>query len=97
MSDEISLALYRITQEALNNVRKHSEATQATVALTYTPLKVSLSISDNGKGFKLPEKQEFDSHLGLGLIGMRERAQLVGANLTIESIPGHGTTVQVEV
>ncbi|HEX9091950.1 MAG TPA: GAF domain-containing sensor histidine kinase, partial [Anaerolineales bacterium] len=108
---EVHIAFYRITQEALNNVVKHARAHQVTVKLVYTgasqalPLRpasneqpssesrlsVFLSIRDDGRGFdpsKIPH-----GHLGLGI--MQERAQAIGAILTIESQPGHGTLITV--
>lgn len=106
LSSDVHIALYRIAQEALNNVAKHAEASQATVGLYYAPpaLRVSppleggtgregveLRISDDGCGFDMD--QVSPDHLGLGI--MRERAEGIGATLTIESQPGHGTQVVV--
>lgn len=93
LPDDVELALYRIAQEALNNVRKHSQATEAVVSLQYVPLKVILSIADNGTGFA-PDAQ-FKG--GLGLSSMKERANLIEAKLRIESLVGRGTVVIVEV
>jgi len=88
---EVKVAFYRITQEALNNVAKHSGATEAKVNLNCQPDKAILTVSDNGRGFdkaSLPA----DS-LGIGI--MRERAEAVGAGLEIESKAEHGTVVKV--
>jgi signal transduction histidine kinase len=85
--------LYRLAQEALNNVVKHARADCVDIVLDRTPEYVSLIIEDNGVGFDLSAPKTADR--GLGLIGMRERAALVGANLQIESAPGKGTTVIV--
>jgi signal transduction histidine kinase len=93
LPDEVKLALYRITQEALNNVWKHSKATEAEVSLDYTPDDIRLSIADNGIGFD----SSTQTRHGLGLTGMKERAILVGAKLKIESKPGKGTKVIAEV
>jgi PAS domain S-box-containing protein len=86
---EVKVALYRIAQEALNNIAKHSGAKQAKVELSYKHNQVLLRVSDNGKGFDksaLPPES-----LGVGI--MKERASAAGADLIIESKAGCGTTV----
>jgi signal transduction histidine kinase len=101
---DVQIALYRITQEALNNVVKHARAHQASVRLCYTcqgeaggeqpvkaKLNVLLSIRDDGRGFD--PAQVPHNRLGLGI--MQERAQAIRATLTIESQPGQGTQVTV--
>lgn len=88
---EVKVALYRIAQEALNNMAKHAGASQATVSVHGEPQRVKLRISDDGRGFD-PSYVPPD-HLGLGI--MRERAEAVGATLRIESQPGQGTQVEV--
>jgi len=90
-SPEFKVALYRIAQEALNNVAKHSQATKAEVGLHCEPDEIELIIRDNGKGFSL-EASRPDS-LGLGI--MLERARSIGATLNIESQVGIGTIVTV--
>jgi two-component system nitrate/nitrite sensor histidine kinase NarX len=84
------IALYRIAQEALNNIIKHSGASEASIELRYQQGQVELRIKDNGKGFNLPEISK-----GLGLDGMRERATLIGAALEVTSAVGQGTEVVV--
>ncbi len=96
LAENVELALFRISQEAINNVWKHSDATEAQISLKYSPENITLSISDNGKGFK-PPKQKTGIVAGLGLMGIRERAQLIGASLKIRSVIGRGTTVSVKV
>ena len=97
-SPEIELILFRITQEALRNVWKHSEASKARVTVEFGDDKTVLTVKDNGKGFELPERIEDLAVAGkLGLAGMQERAQLIGGRLTLQSEPGKGTTVTVEV
>jgi PAS domain S-box-containing protein len=86
-------ALYRIAQEALNNVFKHAHARTVTVALRRAGPTVRLEIADDGAGFV----REAGRGGGIGLHSMQERADLIGARLTIESAPGRGTAVQVEV
>lgn len=88
---EVRIALYRIAQEALNNVSKHARASQVKVKLSLYPM-VELTLWDNGRGF-LPEHLRSDS---FGLKIMRERAELIGAQLTIASEPGKQTTLKVE-
>jgi signal transduction histidine kinase len=85
--------LCRILQEALTNVPKHAAATQVRVTVTAGERWLSLTVADNGKGFDSLE-QEKDAH-GLGLITMRERAELLGGRVTVSSTPGTGTTVTV--
>jgi signal transduction histidine kinase len=88
---DVQVALYRIAQEALNNIAKHAKAGQATVNLCCQPEGVELHISDDGRGFD-PNAISSD-HLGVGI--MRERARTIGATLKIESRPGSGTQVVV--
>ncbi len=95
---DVHVALYRIAQEALNNVVKHARASQVAVSLRglLTPPMiggVELHITDDGRGFD-PSCVPSD-HLGLGLGIIRERAEAIGATLNIESQPGHGTQVMV--
>ena len=95
---ETELVLFRIAQEALRNVWKHSGASKAWVTVEFGDDKVILSIKDNGKGFELPERIGDLATVGkLGLAGMQERAQLIGGRLTIQSELGKGTTVTAEV
>ncbi|MCR4394791.1 MAG: sensor histidine kinase, partial [Dehalococcoidales bacterium] len=98
LTEDVELALFRIAQEAVNNICKHAEATSAVIGLTYYPDKVRMVIADNGKGFAVKLKNGTPRIRGsLGLLGMRERAHLIGADLNIESSPGRGTRVSVEV
>jgi len=91
LNPQIETMIYRLAQEALHNVVKHARADHVDVVLERTPDAVSLIIEDNGVGFEPSSAQTFGQ--GFGLIGMRERAALVGADLQIESTPGRGTTV----
>jgi PAS domain S-box-containing protein len=91
---EASLCLFRVLQEALLNAVKYSGVRRFQVDLSGTPEQVSLTIRDSGRGFEL---REAVTHKGLGLISMRERAQLVGGELMIQSEVGHGTTVSVHI
>jgi len=92
LQDDVKLALYRITQEALNNILKHAKTSTAVVILRYSRNRTRLSITDNGVGFDSSLKSK-----GIGLSSMQERANLIGAKLEIESRANQGTTVSVEV
>jgi two-component system sensor histidine kinase UhpB len=93
---DVQVVIYRVAQEALVNAARHSEATRIEVALERHSeadgSTVSLVVADNGSGFAFAEESK-----GLGLSGMRERALLVGAKIEIDSRPGKGTTVRLEV
>jgi PAS domain S-box-containing protein len=90
VDDLVATAAYRITQEALTNVARHSFATQVRISLEAKNAVFTLAVKDNGRGFK-PQDLE-DSHC-LGLAGMRERAALVGGSLELQSRPGIGTRI----
>jgi signal transduction histidine kinase len=94
---EAEIAIFRIVQEALANIWRHSQATQANVQLKYLPHLLQLTIRDNGKGFSPEQQHELihHSHHSFGLIGMRERARLIGATFTITSSSGQGCTVEL--
>jgi len=89
------LALYRIVQEALSNARRHAGASRVKVRLFREGATVVAEVVDDGRGFR--SSRAVESGGGLGLVGMRERASMVGGRLTIESEPGRGTTVRVAV
>ncbi len=94
---DTELMLYRIVQEALSNVRKHAQATQASVTLEFGPDQVKVTISDNGRGFQRPTRLETFARSGkFGLAGMEERARLAGGRLHVSSRIGRGTTITVE-
>ncbi len=95
---EMETALYRIVQEALTNVAKHSHAHCTTVILREDAEAVYATISDDGQGFDLDQLQKTHGQdRGLGLVGMHERAHLLAGTLTIESTPGVGTTIHVRI
>lgn len=94
---EIETTFFRITQEALNNVIRHSKARHAVVEFVYGNGKASLRISDDGVGFVPGVALDGDAKSGWGLVGIRERVQLAGGECHIESAPGKGTTVTVEI
>jgi signal transduction histidine kinase len=92
LPEEIETALYRIVQEALTNVIKHAHAERVSIALRKSDGLVMARIEDDGRGFMESKDGE-----GLGLIGIRERVELVSGRLEIESSAGSGTTIVVEV
>jgi len=97
LPEEVAIALFRITQEALRNVWRHSGATKAEIVLQFTDSRTKITISDNGKGFVLDGKIGDLAKQGkLGLAGMQERVQLVGGTIHVQSAPAKGTTITVE-
>ena len=95
LKSEVETNFYRITQEALNNIYKHAKASKVNISLEPRDGSVVLIIEDNGIGFE-PDKQN-SVEKGMGLVGMRERAALIGGKLEIESTKGVGTTIFVSV
>ncbi|MFL6468853.1 MAG: ATP-binding protein [Pyrinomonadaceae bacterium] len=94
MPAEAETHFYRILQEALNNVARHSDATLVNVLLTRGRKEVSLIVEDNGKGFDVSKvSMNHESRKGMGLLSMQERATLIGADFQLESKPNSGTTV----
>ncbi len=97
LPDEVELVLFRIVQEALRNVWKHSQATDAVVTVEFNTKKIAITVEDNGRGFEFPEMTgDLVKHGKLGLAGMQERIQLIGGSFKIESKSGRGTTVIIE-
>lgn len=97
LSPDVELALFRIAQAALCNVRKHSAATEVVVRVEYDTGKVKLDVIDNGKGFELPASLgDLASRGKLGLLGMQERARLLDGSFEVRSGVGKGTTIAVE-
>ncbi len=95
---ETRLTIFRMVQEALRNVWKHSGASEAQIKVEFSNDKTTFTVTDNGKGFVVPERVENLAPAGkLGLVGMQERAQLIGARLQVQSQPGKGTSVTIEL
>jgi signal transduction histidine kinase len=94
ISPEAATNIYRIIQEALTNVARYAGATEVTVEVGQSTRGLQVSVSDNGKGFET--SRVADPH-AVGLIGMQERARLIGGKLDVRSAPGAGTTVSVAV
>ncbi|HLB29063.1 MAG TPA: ATP-binding protein, partial [Dehalococcoidia bacterium] len=85
-------------QEALNNIARHAKAQNVVITFTFAADRLSIEVEDDGEGFDVSEVEgATDRTRGLGLLGMRERASLLGGSLRIESQPGSGTVIQVLV
>jgi len=98
LAAETELALFRIVQEALTNVRKHANASGVPVRFEFLPDVLNIYISDNGKGFVVPERvSDLTRENKLGLTGIEERVQLVGGTLSIESQSEEGTSLIVRI
>lgn len=97
VANEIETHLYRIAQEALNNIAKHAKATHVAVLLEKTADGVVLVLEDNGVGFDPQKAEPSEPGHGLGLVGMRERANLIGGDIEVESEAGRGSTIYVKV
>ena len=98
LTEEVTIALFRVAQEALRNMWRHSGATSAEMTVEFDKTKTRITVSDNGKGFEIPDKIGNLAEKGkLGLTGMQERVQLIGGTLTIQSQLGKGTSVTVEL
>jgi two-component system sensor histidine kinase NreB len=95
LNTEVETMVYRLAQEALNNVAKHARAQHVDIVLERNADHLSLIVEDDGVGFNPLDSETLGD--GVGLTGMRERAALVGADLQIESVPDRGTTVIVRV
>ncbi len=98
LPEEVAIALFRIAQEALRNVWRHSGGTHVDITVEFVENITRVTVSDNGKGFDLPEKLGDLAKVGkLGLTGMQERAQLVGGTMKVQSQAGKGLSIVVEL
>ena len=94
MDADLALCIFRIVQEALRNVKKHSGASRAQVILPAMNGTIHLAVCDQGVGFK---RKELANSLGLGVRSMEERARLLGGYFEIQSEPGKGTRVEASL
>lgn len=94
---EEAIHVYRIVQEALNNVARHSRATEAWVEMNESDSELRLKIRDNGKGFEVGNPAERSPNEGIGLMGMRERAEHLNGTLEVQSTRGKGTTISARI
>jgi signal transduction histidine kinase len=97
LPDSVKTCVYRIVQEALHNCEKHSGAARVRVAVLQDPGLLRIEINDDGRGFLVNEKGMPSITTGLGLLGMRERATIVGGSLEIDSAPGRGTRLSLRI
>jgi signal transduction histidine kinase len=97
LAPDLETVLYRVTQESLNNIGKHAGASRVTVLLAAENGSVQLRINDDGVGFDPVAASRLLSEGHFGLAGMRERVEMVGGRLVVDSAPGRGTTVAVEM
>jgi signal transduction histidine kinase len=91
---DMETVLYRIIQEAMTNIIRHAHARQAWIELARDQEGILLAIRDDGCGFD-PQAVSASSHLGMGLLGMQERAELIGATFILRSAPGQGTEIRI--
>jgi signal transduction histidine kinase len=97
VSPAVGIALFRIAQEALNNIAKHADARRVAVTLRRAGAEFVMSISDDGIGLPSAEKRAERRGNGLGMVTMRERAEAVGGRFAVEALPGRGTRLTVKV
>lgn len=98
LPQEVEVSAFRIVQEALANAVKHSGASHVELGMDFRPAALVISVSDNGKGFEFHDQPGSLGTAGqMGLVGMFERAELIGASLDLRSEPGHGTSLSVQI
>jgi signal transduction histidine kinase len=97
LPEHAETAIYRIAQEALQNVTKHARAAHVQLRLSVAPGAVVLEISDDGIGFDPATTAKRAGPVGYGLPGMQQRAELLGGQLTADSAPGRGTVLRLRV
>jgi signal transduction histidine kinase len=92
-----STVLYRVAQESLINVSRHARATRVDVSIRKLPGAVCMEIKDNGKSFSVQRLLNMKGNNHLGLLGMRERVEMVGGRFSVESVKGRGTTIRAQI
>ncbi len=97
LSDIATISLYRIVQESLNNVGKHANATSIAVTLSVSEEYITLKISDDGQGFNSDQAAQGDKRGGLGIVSMRDRAEMLKGRLDVESTLNTGTSITVTI
>jgi signal transduction histidine kinase len=95
LEPDLETACFRVVQEAVTNVIRHSRASRLTVSLRYQGTALLLSVRDNGRGFNVADTRRGPARAALGLLGMEERVALAGGELKVHSIVRRGTTVKV--
>jgi len=89
--------LYRVAQEALINVARHAQASRVNVSIRRLRGVIRMVVQDDGKSFEVRGALSAKRNKGLGLLGMRERVEMVGGRFAVESAPGRGTTIRAEI
>jgi len=97
LPEVIETALYRVVQEALNNVSKHARATRVQIRVWRTDKLIRCSVSDDGRGFEAASMLSGPDRRGLGLLGIYERLNALGGAVEIDSAPGRGTALQIQI
>ncbi|GFN22556.1 histidine kinase [Thermanaeromonas sp. C210] len=97
LDNTLEVALFRIIQEAVNNIRKHAGVKRAVVKVEMLPNRISIGIRDEGKGFDLEAVRNREEGRGYGLMGMRERVQLLKGEMKITTAPGKGTNISITI
>jgi signal transduction histidine kinase/ligand-binding sensor domain-containing protein len=95
--EDLRINFYRIVQECLNNIVKHAHASEAAISVKRTAERVTLTVRDNGKGFTRGTVGSESGQNGVGLTGVAERARLLGGALTMQTAPGHGAVLSVQI
>jgi signal transduction histidine kinase len=94
LPSSVEIAVYRVVQESLMNIRKHAKATEVALNVDFNPHEMVVEICDNGKGFNLTQTLDSAISVGhLGLLGMKQRAEMLGGNMNIRTVEGSGTTI----
>lgn len=97
LSSGVEISVYRLMQEALQNVSAHARAKRAEVRIDFSPTNLELTITDDGRGFNLETVQHNNNHGNFGLLGMKERAETLGGCLNIQTNPRQGTRVKLVI
>lgn len=95
---EVETTLFRVVQEAINNIARHAGARNATITFDFADEATEIKVEDDGLGFDLVEVSlSPDTQRGLGVMGMRERVELLGGQIEIITAPGYGTQLHIQV
>jgi signal transduction histidine kinase len=97
LNNDTRTMFYRVAQESLTNVARHAQASCVEVNFEKLPDALCLKIKDNGKSFQTQRVMHSKQNSHLGLLGMRERLEMIGGSFSVESAPGNGTTVRAQI
>jgi two-component system sensor histidine kinase UhpB len=97
LSPDVEISLFRIAQEGLTNAAKHSQARQVIITVKKTAGNIRMTIADDGRGFEIASREDSRNEPTWGLLTMRERATAIGGLMRVDSAPGKGTTIIIEV